>query len=339
MYSNDKNSLNSNRDGFYIGSDGIALGGYSSGHNPFQVTNDGTLYSKKGTIGGFTITDQYLEGSQVGIGSRSGNRYAFYAGPHNIASGDDAPFRVGHDGHLKATSADITGNINANTGRIGNWTIENGKISNGYVTLTGNGQIYASSGSIGNWAINGNDLTCGNMTLSGGTSYDGGRIVWIDGGRFFAAGAGSNHPVASSFSTNGDFVIRNGMGIDGGGTYVGKIGNDNGKVLIEGNTSITVRSSGNIYIKPTGVADDVAAIKITPNNGVVINGFTTFQNDVYFSKNIKTYLAPDLTGGLSGEFSGITVGVKFDVGDILGRKCHLVFANGLLVYQAGPTGT
>ena len=78
FYSNNKNAMTSNKTGFYIGSDGFALGSYNSsnGPNPFQVNAEGSLYSDSGSIGGFTISDNTLtsgSGSNAtGMSSKSG---------------------------------------------------------------------------------------------------------------------------------------------------------------------------------------------------------------------------------------------------------------------------
>ena len=66
------------KNGFYIGSDGFALGAYNStkGHNPFQVNSEGSLFSNSGSIGGYTISDNTLIGGSgsncVGMSSKSG---------------------------------------------------------------------------------------------------------------------------------------------------------------------------------------------------------------------------------------------------------------------------
>ena len=78
IYSNNKNAMTSTRNGFYIGSDGFALGAYNTtkGHNPFQVNSEGSLFSNSGSIGGFTIDDNTLIGgtgtSTVGMSSKAG---------------------------------------------------------------------------------------------------------------------------------------------------------------------------------------------------------------------------------------------------------------------------
>lgn len=103
-----------------------------TGYGFYAVGNaffSGRIVSGSGKIGGFTISQYTLvnnNGSNtVGISSTVNHDWAFWAGAENSGS---APFRVGHGGQLYATNANITGVINANSGRIGNCSIENGRL-------------------------------------------------------------------------------------------------------------------------------------------------------------------------------------------------------------------
>lgn len=158
----------------------------------FGVTTDGKLYAKDaniqghieaydGKIGQFTLTQTKLysgSGStQAGLGVY-GSEYAFWAGSETSSA---APFRVGHDGSLVATNANISGTVTATSGTIGGCTISNGTLqvknanidtlqiskitggSNG-ANMTFNGNITCNnltaknSGNIGGWMINSNKL-------------------------------------------------------------------------------------------------------------------------------------------------------------------------------------
>lgn len=108
----------------------------------FGVTTSGDLYasnanisgivtSENGKIGGFTISQYNIKGTNVGLGCASGHDYAFWAGN---STGSSAPFRVDHDGTLTATNASITGtitsdNITATGGTIGGWDIHDNCLS------------------------------------------------------------------------------------------------------------------------------------------------------------------------------------------------------------------
>lgn len=113
---------------------------YANGN--FAVTTGGKLYAKdavlsgsvtasSGKIAGYTITGDTLYGSQVGMDAESGDHYAFWAGA-DVNNSSSAPFRVGHDGSLRATKADIEGDISAKS-----LTLADGiKIAEGHLVLT-----------------------------------------------------------------------------------------------------------------------------------------------------------------------------------------------------------
>lgn len=104
------------------GTNPTGYGFYAAGNAYFN----GTLVSSSGKIGGFTISQYTLvnnNGSNtVGMCSTDGRGWAFWAGAEN---GGSAPFHVGHAGQLYATNANITGVINANSGKIGSFTLDN----------------------------------------------------------------------------------------------------------------------------------------------------------------------------------------------------------------------
>ena len=133
IYSNNKTSMADTKNGFYIGSDGFALGAYNStkGHNPFQVNSEGSLFSNSGSIGGYTIDDNTLIGGSgsncAGMSSKSGVQWAFWAGDETAGN---APFHVGHNGALYSTS-----------GQIGGWNIGEHKLSGGNMKINDEGSI------------------------------------------------------------------------------------------------------------------------------------------------------------------------------------------------------
>lgn len=76
--------------------------------------NDGALAWDGSTmkIGGFKISKYKIINDAIGICSTAGQEWAFWAG---ASSGGNAPFRVGHNGSLYASNANITGTINASS--------------------------------------------------------------------------------------------------------------------------------------------------------------------------------------------------------------------------------
>ena len=188
-----------------------AVGGSSSisgwcftAGSKFGVTTSGDLYASNaiisgkitsisGTIGGFTISQYNIKGTNVGLGCASGHDYAFWAG---ASTGSSAPFRVGHDGTLTATNATITGtitsdNITATSGSIGSFKLDSTYLQSSDKTVglsassadwafwaggssattakfrvTRAGQLYASNitaygGTIGGWTIEKDKLYAG----------------------------------------------------------------------------------------------------------------------------------------------------------------------------------
>ena len=122
-----------------------------TGYGFYAVGNaffSGRIVSGSGKIGNWNIgTDSLYVPNRTGISSNTG-KFAFWAGESNSkngANGSDAVFRVGHNGVLIATSATISGNVTATSGKIGNCSIENGTLnitnaSSNYAVFKGNGK-------------------------------------------------------------------------------------------------------------------------------------------------------------------------------------------------------
>ena len=116
----------------------------SIGTAPFRVKADGSMYATAGKIAEYTINGAQLIGNNVGMSGAAGQGYAFWSGSNTAGS---APFRVGHDGSLVATSASITGNITATTitctnGTFAGWGVSASGLSGDRLGLnTRDGQI------------------------------------------------------------------------------------------------------------------------------------------------------------------------------------------------------
>lgn len=111
-------SINVN-DKFIINNDGIAtLQG---------ATVVGNIMAESGKIGKFNLDNLALVtgDTDVTCAGLGGSSQAFWAGSLTM---DDAPFRVGYDGKLYASDADISGIINSINGNIGGWKIERNRI-------------------------------------------------------------------------------------------------------------------------------------------------------------------------------------------------------------------
>lgn len=124
------------------GNQAFWAGNDSSNDAPFHVSYDGSLYASKvdisgkinatfGKIGKFDLDNLALVtgDTDVTCAGLGGNSQAFWAGSLTM---DDAPFKVGYDGKLYASDADISGVINSTDGSIGGWKINSEGIKSFY---------------------------------------------------------------------------------------------------------------------------------------------------------------------------------------------------------------
>lgn len=104
------------------------------------------LQATGGIIGGWTITSTDLYNTDAGMSSNTG-KYAFWAGESNSvhgASNSNAAFKVGHNGALVATNANIQGTITATAGTIAGFTISGDRIFNSNGWSIGPNKMYAT---------------------------------------------------------------------------------------------------------------------------------------------------------------------------------------------------
>lgn len=152
--------------GFYIGTDGIAVG-----KGKFKVTNagvltateasiSGTITASGGSIAGWTVDDEKIykdvdAGNGVTYSARmrapasanTGHR-AFYVVKYLNDQVDDFPFSVNYAGKLTAKGVDISGEITATSGSIAGWTIGSNVITKevtGSDTYTYGLRLYAGN--------------------------------------------------------------------------------------------------------------------------------------------------------------------------------------------------
>lgn len=127
----------------------------------FGVTNTGAMYSTSGKIAGWTISADGIYMGDTGMSSNT-SKYAFWAGETNTkygASDTNAKFKVGHNGTLTATGANISGKIIADDGEIGGFTIDSNSIHNG--TFGNSGSVMMCTGSSGSKDIGGSGSISG----------------------------------------------------------------------------------------------------------------------------------------------------------------------------------
>ena len=179
IYSGSKKSKNSANEGFYIGTDGISLGVYENGHNPFEVNTAGNLYAKGveiegtihatgGTIGNWDIGTDTIQSESVkdgktyitGLQRQGSGRTAITVGAPTNSDWSKAPFYILHDGTLHATSANIKGEIEATSGSF-----------TGVVTVNGGCFTTNSSRTSYNSNVNGVTISSGGIGGRNGNSY------------------------------------------------------------------------------------------------------------------------------------------------------------------------
>lgn len=138
-------------DGFYIGTDGIALG-----KGKFKVTKAGALTATEATITGAisaksgTIGANATNKITIGTGTTNASIYygvtslsdtahnGFYLGSDGLVIGKGV-FKVTNAGAVTATNASISGSITATSGTIGGWTINDVRF---YKETTDDGVTY-----------------------------------------------------------------------------------------------------------------------------------------------------------------------------------------------------
>lgn len=184
----------------------------NSGSAPYRVGHDGSLYSSSATItgsitatsgkiGGWNISGGALIGTDIGLDSNNQASHAIWAGNSNQW---DAPFRVGHNGGLYASSAIISGDITATSGWIDGSIVASGinadNITAGTInsdridanTIVARGidsvSINASNityGTMSGDRIDANSITANQLSVNGdGYTYlnDG---LWLEGERCY----------------------------------------------------------------------------------------------------------------------------------------------------------
>ena len=184
--SNGKLSAGSGTSYVELGTEAIKLGGGDpevSGSTPkFSVSKAGYLTTEYGKIGGFDLSATTITSNSGAVGLSSSGTYAFWAGN---ASAADAAFSVTHAGVLKANEANITGTITAEEGRIGDLSIESGRLI-GY--NTGGTQALAVSNA-------GVQITNAGASIEVGkfkTHYDGTNTYWRTDGPLYIQGMHGN---------------------------------------------------------------------------------------------------------------------------------------------------
>lgn len=179
----------------------ISTNGYATFNG---ATISGNITATSGKIADYTISGAQLIGNNVGLSGTSGQGWAFWAGSNDAGS---APFRVGHNGELHASSGSISGSIIGSGISADN--ISSGSMSAGY--------------------ISGGTINSSNINLNSGTVKlrSNGHVEFTNGTGFFSMGnayggaAATTHPYVSALNVAngaGGISFRSGTAISGLGS-------------------------------------------------------------------------------------------------------------------------
>ena len=151
-----------------IGGSGNINGWTFTAGSKFGVTKNGAMYATSGKIGKYTITDSCLTTGGGSGCTGMGGTHAFWAGSDDSSN---APFRVGYNGLLYASSATIAGNITATSGTIGGCSIKNNvlQIANANINSIDAGKI--TSGTINADRIGSRTITADKIAIGDFTNY------------------------------------------------------------------------------------------------------------------------------------------------------------------------
>lgn len=245
------------------GENPTGYGFYAAGNAFFS----GRIVSGSGKIGGFTISQYTLVnkngGSTVGISSTVNHDWAFWAGAENSGS---APFRVGHGGQLYATNANITGVINANSGKIGSFTLDSTYLQSADKTV-------GLSPTASDWAF-----------WAGGTNTNNAKFRVNHAGVLYATGATISGSITATSGRIGNCSIENGRLVLGDTMNYANLnantyGNYGFKLVADGNNNPWFQFNGtpqrDILISPVGY------------NSYKCNGGEWFRIEFEFSSTVQ----------------------------------------------------
>ena len=281
LYSGNKSYLNKAVSGFYLGTDGIALGSASTFKDKdekditiskFQVDSSGTLYARSGYIGngssGWTIGNTSLYNQKNGL---EDDADGVYIGTSGIGLGklveykditqkkdedEDATedkhskFEVTNSGTLYADGGYFRGAINADSGQIGGWSIIDGNLNSGNMWINNGGSMYGS-----NWNISADGLaTFYDVNVKGGRIELGGTTLGVDNN-------GTPYTKLTADNTR--------VGTQTLGTYVGNIVADKIEAteIVTQSAVMSALEFGNYSVEWTHAIHSITGLSYNPSTG------------------------------------------------------------------------
>lgn len=143
LHTGTKTSYSSTTSGVYIGTNGIGLGAGN-----FYVSSSGSLYTKSGTIGCFTLNSTYMYAGTSGstnyvlIGQLSSSRTVCGQSLSNWGLILGTKFGVTRAGVVYGTDVHVTGEITATSGTFDNCTLNSTCNLYGKLLMSGTSNLY-----------------------------------------------------------------------------------------------------------------------------------------------------------------------------------------------------
>lgn len=143
LHTGTKTSYSSTTSGVYIGTNGIGLGAGN-----FYVSSSGSLYTKSGTIGCFTLNSTYMYAGSSGttnyvlIGQLSSSRTVCGQSLSNWGLILGTKFGVTRAGVVYGTDVHVTGEITATSGTFDNCTLNSTCNLYGKLLMSGTSNLY-----------------------------------------------------------------------------------------------------------------------------------------------------------------------------------------------------
>ena len=143
LHTGTKTSYSSSTSGVYIGTNGIGLGAGN-----FYVSSSGSLYTKSGTIGCFTLNSTYMYAGSSGttnyvlIGQLSSSRTVCGQSLSNWELILGTKFGVTRAGVVYGTDVHVTGEITATSGTFDNCTLNSTCNLYGKLLMSGTSNLY-----------------------------------------------------------------------------------------------------------------------------------------------------------------------------------------------------
>lgn len=287
---------------------GIWLGNAAYASAPFRVSTNGVIRAEAGTIGGWTLADSYLQGTNFQINSSNST---IYVGPY--ASGDH--IRISASGGIQHTNSggSATGKFtltpNGNLTISGTFTIDASSTIDGTAASTVKSGAASGSAAVqpGNGvSLNGSKQITTISTSSGitiGTATSGARVELTSAG-------------LKAYNSGGTNTVS--INSDGSASFSGSITSSSGSIggFNLGSTYLSSGTSGSgtadFYLNSsTGNArfnSITAAASVTVNSGLVLatgtstvsaggNTFNNVGNLNTTSGNISTVTGSITAGG------------------------------------------